>query len=344
MSNFSISAREIFVDHQAQKRSGHMGHAMVDCGKGRILDFYSNVDYDRVDGHSGYGWMEYKISEDYGKTFGEARVLPYSMRLYREGKHTALCEKAVKAPDGRIFLFFQITDASLPIACEPWSPPTMAVSDDNGETFTDGMDIGADCGRIYDAIADDRYVYFLMEANEHFLGTSPEHVYKIYRLGMKENAFTSFTLPIDAMGKGYGALGLYKDGSIIAYAYDSNRECEPEYTVSRDCGESWSEPKRAFTDKRIRNPQLQRVDEDWFLIGRNGGDGDGLVLYHSADGISWEEGITVDTRPAGEGCGYYSNMLPIAEPGQPKRILMQYSHVYHKNRVNIAHRWITLND
>ncbi len=107
-----------------------MGHAMVDCQGGRILDFYSNVDYDRVDGHSGYGWMEYRISEDYGKTFGAARVLPYSKKVFDEGVHTALCEKAVKAPNGQVLLFFQITDASLPIAGETWTPPTMAVSSD----------------------------------------------------------------------------------------------------------------------------------------------------------------------------------------------------------------------
>ncbi len=338
---FSIGEREIFVNHESKKRSGHMGHAMVDAGNGRILDFYSNVDYDRVEGHSGYGWMEYRVSEDYGRTFGETRVLPYSKKVFDEGIHTALCEKAVKAPDGRILLFFQITDASLPIACEPWSPPTMIYSLDGGETFSEEIDLHADAGRIYDAIADDKYVYFLMEANEHFLGTRPEHVFKVYR---SEDFlhFEPIALPIDAFGKGYGALGKYEDGSIITYVYDSNRETEPEYTVSHDQGLTWSAPRRAFVDQRIRNPQLQRVGSDWFLVGRNGGDGDGLVLYHSTDGISWSKGVMVDRRPEGTGCGYYSNMLPIFEPGEKPRILLQYSHVYNANRVNIAHRVITI--
>ena len=340
MSTFSITEREIYVNHEKNRRSGHMGHALVDCGNGRILDFNSNVDYDRVEGHSGYGWMEYRISEDYGKTFGETRILPYSMKMYEAGIHTALCEKAVKAPDGRILLFFQITDAHEEIACEPWSAPTMAVSTDNGETFSDGFDIGADAGRIYDAVCDNEYIYFLMEANEHFLGTRPEHVYKLYRAG-NDLVFRSVTLPISAFGRGYGALAFAEDGALYAYAYDSNDEYHLAYSVSYDKGQTWSEERKSYVAKRIRNPQIQRVGSDWFLVGRNGGDGDGLVLYHGNDGIHWDDGMMVDVRPV-PGCAYYSNMLPIYEPGKKPKILVQYSHVYNSNRVNIVHRFIDL--
>jgi hypothetical protein len=337
---YTVSDREIFVDHAKNHRSGHMGHALVNAGNGRILDFYSNCDGARVSGHSGYGWMEYRISDDYGKTFSKARVLPYSKRLYDEGKHTALCEKAVKAPDGRILLFFQITDATKPISCEPWSAPTMAVSTDNGETFSDGVTIGADPGRIYDVVTDGNSVYFIIQSNEHFLGSRPEHVYKVYK-SESGGTFTATVLPIDAAGKGYGALEFAKDGSLIAYVYDSKREDEPEYTISRDGGKTWSAPLRARTAKKVRNPQLRRIGDDWFLAGRNGGGGDGLVLYHSADGIHWDEGKIVDRRPKGGGTGYYSNLLPIYEPGKPPRVLLQYSHVYDSSRVNIAHRTIT---
>ena len=115
---YTLSDREIFVDHAKNHRSGHMGHALVNAGNGRILDFYSNCDGERVAGHSGYGWMEYRISDDYGKTFSKARVLPYSKRLYDEEAHRP-CEKAVKAPDGRILLFFKTRhEAHLR---EPWS-------------------------------------------------------------------------------------------------------------------------------------------------------------------------------------------------------------------------------
>lgn len=130
-------------------------------------------------------------------------------------------------------------------------------------------------------------------------------MYKVYK-SESGGTFTATVLPIDAAGKGYGALEFAKDGSLIAYVYDSKREDEPEYTISRD-----------------------------------GGRGDGLVLYHSADGIHWDEGQIVDRRPKGGGTGYYSNLLPIYEPGKPPRVLLQYSHVYDRNRVNIAHRTIT---
>ncbi len=37
-----IEKEELFVDHKAKTRSGHLGHAMVECKDGSILAFYSN--------------------------------------------------------------------------------------------------------------------------------------------------------------------------------------------------------------------------------------------------------------------------------------------------------------
>lgn len=341
--SYTVSEREIFVNHQQSRRSGHMGHALVDAGKGRILDFYSNCDGERVGGHSGYGWMEYKISTDWGRTWGASRPLPYSRKMFKEGKHTALCEKAVRTQDGRIVLFFQVTDSSKPISCEPWSEPTYVVSTDGGETWSEASPTGADPGRIYDALADGNDILFITQANDArktFLGNRPEHVYKLWK-SANGGPFVSTVLPFDAQGKGYGAMEFGLDGSLIAYVYDSKREDAPEYAMSHDRGKTWSEPRRARTVKKIRNPQLRRIGNDWFMAGRNGGKGDGLVLYHSSDGITWDEGQKIDQRPTKSGTGYYSNLLPICEPGCLPRLLLQYSHVYDKNRVNIAHRWIT---
>ena len=339
---FTVSGGETWRDNKSVGRSGHMGHALVDCGNGRILDFTSNcAGMERAAGHSGYGWMEYRISDDYGKTFGPVRVLPCSRKMYEEGRHTALCEKAVKAPDGRIVLFFQITDPSQPICCEPWSAPLMAVSTDNGETFSDFLPTGADAGRIYDAVCDDRYVYFIMLSNPHFLGTRPEHVYKVYRAG-PDLKFAPSVLPIDAQGRGYGALEFAADGALFAYAYNSRCETEMDCTVSRDRGMTWSKPGRSHVALKIRNPQIRRLDGAWFLIGRNGGKGDALVFYSSADGVNWDAGVRLDVRPDGTGTGYYGCMLPIREPGQPPRMLMQYSRPYLSSCVNVMHRTITL--
>ena len=84
-SRFTVSDGEVWRDNESVGRSGHMGHALVDCGNGRILDFTSNcAGMERVTGHSGYGWMEYRISDDYGKTFGPVRILPCSKKMYEE--------------------------------------------------------------------------------------------------------------------------------------------------------------------------------------------------------------------------------------------------------------------
>ena len=341
---FTVSDGEVWRDNESVGRSGHMGHALVDCGNGRILDFASNcAGMERVSGHSGYGWMEYRISDDYGKTFGPVRVLPCSKKMYEEGRHTALCEKAVRAPDGRIVLFFQITDTSRPICCEPWFEPLMAVSSDNGETFSAFMPTGADAGRIYDAVCDDKYIYFIMLANPNFLGSKPEHVYKVYRAGA-DLKFTPSVLPIDAQGRGYGALEFAADGALHAYAYNSKCETEMDYTVSRDRGVTWSSPGKSRAALKIRNPQIRRLDDVWFLIGRNGGfgKGDALAFYSSPDGINWDAGVKLDVRPDGTGTGYYGCMLPIHEPGKPPRMLMQYSRPYRGSCVNVMHRTITL--
>lgn len=65
-----LSDPEVYIDNQARKRSGHMSHAMVEFAPGRILAFNSNCPQERYAGHSPFGWIEYRCSEDYGKTWG----------------------------------------------------------------------------------------------------------------------------------------------------------------------------------------------------------------------------------------------------------------------------------
>lgn len=344
MREIITTAPEIFIDNQKKNRSGHMGHALVEAAPGEILDFYSNCSYDRVDGHSGYGWMEYKRSLDGGESWDEGTVLLYSMRIYEQGVHTALCEKAVKAPNGDLVLFFQITDASEEIACEPWSEPTLITSSDKGYTWSEGRTFGADKGRIYDAVVHDGSIYVLMESNEHFLGSKPEHCYKVYKSDDNAQTFREIVLPIDAYRKGYGVLQFSGD-TLYAYAYDEADEEHMTYTVSEDFGETWSEPAKSYVAKKIRNPQIGILDGLWILHGRNGGAGDGLVLYTSEDGVHWDEGRMIAVRPV-FGCAYYSNNIVITaeHPEEKNRMLVQFSHVYDKNRVNIMHFWLTVKE
>ena len=64
-----LSEPILYIDNEARGRSGHIGHPMLNLGHGRIMNFNSNVSAVRCDGHSGFGWMEYRIS------FHESSVL-----------------------------------------------------------------------------------------------------------------------------------------------------------------------------------------------------------------------------------------------------------------------------
>ena len=58
----------LYVDNEARGRSGHMTHAMAEFAPGKFIDFNSNCSAVRLGGHYPYGWVEYRISEDAGKT------------------------------------------------------------------------------------------------------------------------------------------------------------------------------------------------------------------------------------------------------------------------------------
>ena len=68
IGKLNISAAEMFVDNKSRRRSGHMSHAMVEYAPGRLIAFNSNCSAIRHGGHMPYGWVEYRISKDNGKT------------------------------------------------------------------------------------------------------------------------------------------------------------------------------------------------------------------------------------------------------------------------------------
>ena len=45
----------VFVNHEINGRSGHLGHALVEYEEGKILAFYPNCSLDEK-GHSAVGW------------------------------------------------------------------------------------------------------------------------------------------------------------------------------------------------------------------------------------------------------------------------------------------------
>jgi hypothetical protein len=125
----------LFVDHQKNDRSGHLGHALVEYEPGKILAFYPNCS-GANNGHNGDGWMEYKRSEDGGRTWSDPSPLAYSKQVYESGQgRSVMCEKAVCTDDGDILLF-NLECANIPERNFTWQPafvPSCLRSSDAGK-------------------------------------------------------------------------------------------------------------------------------------------------------------------------------------------------------------------
>ena len=146
----------MFANHAKPGRSGHLGHALVEYAPGKVLAFYANCS-DFHKGHSGDGWMEYRRSEDSGRTWGEPSALEYSRETYEKGVgHSVMCEKAVRTDDGAIILF------NLECKGKAWKPlavPTCLCSADGGLTWEAAKSMGDQPGRIWDAMLSDSCIW-----------------------------------------------------------------------------------------------------------------------------------------------------------------------------------------
>ena len=76
-----VSEPVVYVDNQARNRSGHMSHAMVELSDGRIIDFNSNCSAERYFGHTPFGWIEYRYSDDGGASFGDVYDLKIRLTI-----------------------------------------------------------------------------------------------------------------------------------------------------------------------------------------------------------------------------------------------------------------------
>ena len=75
----------VYIDNKSRKRSGHMTHAMAEFAPDCFIDFNSNCSAVRHGGHMPYGWVEYKISKDGGKTYSETEIGEIITVEYHEG-------------------------------------------------------------------------------------------------------------------------------------------------------------------------------------------------------------------------------------------------------------------
>lgn len=339
-----FSEPEVYVDNQARRRSGHMSHAMVEYEPGKILCFNSNCSAERCLGHSAYGWIEYRFSEDYGRTWSEIHELPYAKEEFYDGVYTISIEKAVIC-NGVITIFALRNSQFTQICCEPWDTPWYLQSYDNGKTWTEAREFSPYKGRIYDAVVKDGVIYALEVCNEEHICTKPENVYRLYCSYDNGTTFQEIGIvDINTPGHAYGALQFLDDGSLAAYACNIGNGFELDASISRDLGKSWERVPTIKLAKGIRNIQIARMKNGFVMHGRGchpeAPYGRGFVFYTSKDGFTWDEGILLEEFKAS--C-YYSNNLLLCEPGEKEKLLVQYSELYGGiKKVNVKHLFLTL--
>jgi len=327
---------EVYVDNQARRRSGHMSHALAEFAPNCFIDFNSNCSHDRRGGHSAFGFVEYRISRDGGRTYSDIHTLPCSMDALFDGRWTISAEKAVACSDGSIVLFLLRNTTLTEGCCEPWLTPLYTRSTDQGQTWSEAKELSPYRGRVYDALYRDGVIYALEFCNKDFLGSDPEHLYRIYVSYDNGLTFTEHSIvPFDTLRRGYGSLLFDKQGRLHAYAYNEGDERHMDHAISCDNGKTWTVLEPCYLDKAIRNPQTALLDGVYLLHGRSE-NAMGFAFYSSLDGSNWDDGILLahNPKPIGD---FYSNNLVLRDEFGPF-LLVQYSETFDgTDRVNVKH-------
>ncbi len=344
----------LFVDHQKDDLSGHLGHAMVEYEDGKILCFYPDCSSKHIDGHNAVGYMNYKRSEDGGETWSEPIPYEYSKQLYDMNCGvTCFTEKAVRTADGGILMFNLMCCTR--IMWEYWEPywTSYTKSMDGGKTWsTPKMLITNNdrnkLGRAYDVkvIGDKIYMLYCGSGDE----TQFENFYQLYVSTDNGDSFEKVSDLKFNKNCFYGALVELNDGGLAAYVYSPDDEYSLPYCISYDGGKTWTDIKTTPFVKMMRNPQITKFKDTYFCFGRSGNNdprelqltpekGNGIV-YTSPDGINWDEGQYMRMRVAQ--AGSYSNTLITGtlNPNKKERLLYQTSFAYHMHCTNILHWWI----
>lgn len=329
-----IGEPSLYVDNKQRKRSGHMTHGLAALNDTTFIDFNSNCSATRWDGHSPYGWIEYRLSRDSGKTYSPIQTLPYSVDCFLDGMHTISVEKAVATDNGTIVAFCLRNDATQMICCNPWDTSFVVRSFDEGKTWEDAFEMCNHKGRIYDALYYKGNIYVMLFCNENFLGETKEHVFRIYKSCDDGKTFEELSIvPFDTLGRGYGAMIFDENGVFHAYTYNQNDEIHMDHAKSYDLGKTWQLCEPCFVEKGIRNPQTALIDGVYILHGRSG-DWNGFVLYSSIDAENWDEGIFIKEDKFA--AAFYSNNVNLKDE-IGNFLLIQYSDKYDGCRVNVNH-------
>ena len=339
----NISEAELYVDNKSRKRSGHMSHAMVEYAPGKIIAFNSNCSAVRYEGHSAFGWMEYRYSEDGGKTWSEIFEMDCSKDILHDGIYSISVEKAV-FNDGVITCFAVRNTQSGAICCEPWDTPLVIQSYDLGKTWDTPYEFSIYPGRIYDAKAYNGVIYAVETCDKDFLSEIKENRFRLFVSRDNGKSFQEESvIDMESYKRGYAALQFRADGALLAYSCDLLESYFIEASISYDLGKTWKCLPHIRLKHGIRNIQIAPLGKGFVMHGRawlNESWGMGQVVYSSLDGVNWDDGLILNHQKTG--C-YYSNMQPVSCADGKNHVLLQYSDTYaDDSRVNVMHRFLTV--
>ncbi len=314
------------LEHDFPGRNSHGGPVCMEYPNGQIVAFNSNTS-----DHNNDGWSEYAVSPDGGKTWEKYNKFPYSYESYQKDPNSPVfIEEGLVTQNGTVVLVLtHIRDSRR-------AKSSIMRSGDNGSTWTDNEPLDGDFGGYPCAVAvagDTNYVLFdLTSGGPHVLYVSTDDGRSWHRRS---------TLPLDG-DTWYGAMTMMADGRLLAGAYTEKDEHNFYYCISKDQGKTWSPQKRAYVDKKVRDPELAYLAGKYYLHGRSGQLGEGsnrFVLYQSNDGIEWQSGIIAsgdELHPDG-----YSHNCIINQYNDdiPNELMVQYSIIYEGAKVEEIMTW-----
>ncbi len=307
-------------------RCSHGGPVCMEYADGTLVAFYTNTSDHNID-----GWSEYAFSKDKGRTWDKYHPFPYSIEAYR--KDTArpvFVEEGLVTSKGTVVLFLTYFE-------NPGNVRRIGIrimlSTDNGKTWTGPEPFVEGIAGYPAAVAGKGDVSYVLIDRENEDNRNHE-LYVSKDDGKTWIKRSTLPLQEDAW---YGAMCIMKDGGILAGAYMTEDEHHLYYCISKDDGLTWNGQKKAFLDKKVRDPELAYLNGKYYLHGRSGHSGEGrhrFVLYQSDNGRKWNEGVII-SKDERKTDGYSHNcIIHKNNNGIHQELMILYSIAYDPPRTS----------